>query len=189
MKYDTHSDFFDLTYMVKKRATIVDMKVVEKFVRTNKMPKTSAFLKKHFPQVLETRCFNQAGLSFQQEIKDTELGHLFEHILLVYLCQMRQLLKEDEDCSYSGVTSWNWEKDPRGTFAILIEINEEEQDIFYFALEKTCKLLNTLCTVHEMKQDQPDSWESNYLVDSLNSESVVVTVPSVTVASLSSHTT
>lgn len=110
---------------------------------TGKLPKTTKILKKRLPSVLKSKCFNEAKLPFYQEVKNTEIGHLFEHILLEYLC-LEKLKKGKKYASYSGVTKWDWIKETKGTFNINVQCPDTDSDIFPTALAKTAALTSTI---------------------------------------------
>lgn len=93
--------------------TIIEFSMAYPIVRTGCLPKTVTILSEKLPGVLKTTCFNDAGLPFEEEAKDTEIGHLFEHILIQYLY-------EELDYKFKGVTQWNWNINKRGTFQISI---------------------------------------------------------------------
>lgn len=64
-------------------------------------------------------CHNYPGLPFVKEAMITEIPHLFEHVVL-------ELQRRAHDLSgqriplLTGLTEWNWKKDPVGTFRIRI---------------------------------------------------------------------
>jgi hypothetical protein len=55
-------------------------------ISTSTIPATSLQLALHLPSIFGCNCFNDGNKSFGEECKNTELGHLFEHIMLEYLC-------------------------------------------------------------------------------------------------------
>lgn len=69
------------------------------------------------PTLREHLCFNRGGLPFVEELQDTELGHVFEHIVLALL-QQRGLYTR-------GQTTWNWERDPIGTYQVTINTGKK----------------------------------------------------------------
>lgn len=119
------------------------MKMELPFVNSHSFPQTAVILGKFLPQVFSHRCFNNKNLPFYQEACQTELGHLFEHILLEYL---RQLKVEAgfKDPVYRGETSWNWNQEKEGIFHIEISAGEEDLEILRIALEKSISLMNII---------------------------------------------
>lgn len=110
---------------------------------TRDLPQTHEILNAYFPKVLNTECYNDLNLPFHEEVRNTEIGHLFEHIMLSFLCE----LKMKSGCtkaSFKGVTEWNWKKDTKGTFHIKIDITSE--DIIYIqeAYESSHQILQLI---------------------------------------------
>lgn len=64
------------------------------------------------PTLGEHECVNRRNLAFAEELTQTELGHVFEHVVLEVL-SLRGL-------STRGQTTWNWERDPIGTYHVSI---------------------------------------------------------------------
>lgn len=143
IKTKDYQELFSLAVQHKSNHTLLTMKAFTKYVTTREIPQTYEILKKHLPRVLHTRCFNDQKLPFSEEVKATELGHLLEHILLQYLCQEKVTLGCTE-ATYNGVTMWNWEKYPYGTFHITIDSGFEDLAIFPFALQKAVTLFQQI---------------------------------------------
>lgn len=112
-------------------------------VTTQQLPLTTALLFKLLPDIYKTQCLNDQKLPFRQEIQDTELGHLFEHILLVYLCEEKVALGCQKSV-FSGTTSWDWHKEQRGMFHIRVRIKGEDQLLLQQALSKTMALFDVV---------------------------------------------
>lgn len=64
------------------------------------------------PSLREHICYNRSGLPFVEELENTELGHVFEHVMLAIL--------ERRGLCASGQTTWNWHRDPIGTYHVTI---------------------------------------------------------------------
>jgi cyanophycin synthase-like protein len=64
------------------------------------------------PSLREHICYNRSGLPFVEELENTELGHVFEHIMLAIL--------EQRGLCTSGQTTWNWHRDPIGTYHVTL---------------------------------------------------------------------
>lgn len=132
-------------------------------VNTSDFPNTLEFLKKNFKSVLSTKCFNDDNLPFKEEVKSTEIGHLFEHILLEQLC----LIKLDsgfDEAIFNGRTFWNWKKDPRGVFHILIDSKKKDLIFFSKALSNTIYLVDSLLSNTPKYNDEEigDKVKSNF---------------------------
>jgi len=121
------------------------MTVLGDIVNTRNIPETYTILNKLLPQIFLSKCFNDDRLTFKTEVQRTEIGHLFEHILLEYLCDYK-FSKGYKDVVFTGVTNWNWKKDPYGTFHIRVNSAQDDIDIFQKALERTISLVSLIMT-------------------------------------------
>ncbi len=142
-KFTLQGEQFTLSTTVSKNATKITMKVENHILYTSRLPLTSVILGERLPSIFKCKCFNDSHKNFQDESKDTEIGHLFEHILLEYLC-MEKLERGFEKAEYSGVTNWNWQKDAVGTFHINISIGIDELEIIARAFQKAVELLKSI---------------------------------------------
>src|SRR5437868_15160394 len=88
---DIHSNYFKLSVKQKSSETYVKMVLFSPTVNTYMIPQTHKILLKFLPRIYLSKCFNEKGLSFSQEVKKTEIGHLFEHILLEYIFEQKSL--------------------------------------------------------------------------------------------------
>lgn len=140
---NSYSDFFSLGIEYGKKTTCISLQALTGIAHTSSVADTVSILKTYLPSVLASECFNDKNLPFSEEVKDTELGHLFEHILLEYLCELK-MAKGTENVEFSGTTSWNWKKEMFGTFHIVISCGKEDRDIIYLAIEQTAKLVNSI---------------------------------------------
>jgi hypothetical protein len=116
---------------------IPNLKVVEiLFYNSNRakllveMPDTRRHSTKHaahipkmlfklFPHLARHRCENDNGYSFRRECQDTEIPHLFEHLVIEL---QSQVLRGDP---IRGETQWNWRVDPEGRFHVYVEYENE----------------------------------------------------------------
>jgi hypothetical protein len=124
------------------------MELIGDILSTKQLPSTTKILGEILPSIFNCRCFNNEELPFKTEAKDTELGHLFEHILLEYMCRFK-IDSGYKTAKYRGETSWNWNKSKRGVFDIDISISNREKNIFYKALEKSIILINLILQSNE----------------------------------------
>lgn len=137
------SDSFSVYVGTDEYKTHIDMNFFIQSVNTRDFPHTKDFFKKNFPSVLRTQCFNYKNFSFDKEIEATELGHLFEHILLDQLCFKKMNLGLNS-VSYSGRTSWNWRKEKKGIFHIFVNAKEKDKIFLDMALKDTINLFERL---------------------------------------------
>ena len=133
-------NLFSLTIMQRNTSTRIIMQLHRNEVNTSNLPFIVDLLKMNLPNVLATKCFNDDNLPFREEVRNTEIGHLFEHILLEYLCQLK-IAKGFSRASYAGRTRWNWIKDPRGKFHIHLNCGMKDSDILPIAIDKTVGLM------------------------------------------------
>lgn len=135
--------YYSIRVKQLRRKTKIDMNVYSPVVSTRSIPNTFKILKEHLPGVLETRCFNDDNLPFSEEVKKTEIGHLFEHIILQYMLEMKMALGQNKFV-LNGWTSWNWKKEKRGTFHIDIDTGIQDSLVFKEALNKSEKLMQQI---------------------------------------------
>ena len=112
-------------------------------VNTGELPHTYSTLSRLLPSVLKTKCFNDHNYPFTTEVKKTEIGHLFEHLMLDYICQYK-LAMGDKKVSVAGVTDWNWRRDPYGTFHITLEVGRAESTAFNEAFKNSIRIFEVL---------------------------------------------
>lgn len=123
---------------------IMSVRVPEELVATDVLPHTLTFLETHCSSVLCTKCFNPGKLSFREEVTDTELAHLFEHIILDLLVQVKVNLGAEDAC-FSGETRWDWRIDPVGTFEIELGVPKKDQYLLDLVLPRAIELIEELC--------------------------------------------
>ncbi len=140
------SQHFTLDVAMGSRGAIMHMFVKDGIINTSQLHFVHETLTDLLPSVLESQCFNDQGLAFCEEVKATEMGHLFEHILLEYVCLLK-IERGDEQATHSGRTSWNWQRDPKGTFFIYVDIPQSDRTIFLKALAKTILLMKVICNM------------------------------------------
>ena len=138
-----HSDLYELAVKHGEENTKIIMKVRQGTVNTRELPHTFALLKKFLPSVLRSTCYNETDDPFYREVQRTEVGHLFEHILIEHLCLLK-VSRGFENVEFSGVTKWNWVIHPKGTFHITVSADDGDQSIFPHAMEKTIELTNLI---------------------------------------------
>jgi hypothetical protein len=142
-QYSYAGNAFHYTGIKTKKGWSFKFSVLCSVVNTSQLPLTHQILHDTVPGVLRTECFNYDDVPFSQEVKQTEIGHLFEHILL-YLLLEAQMANGFEDAIYEGRTSWNWKKQPRGTFTISIWGPQLSDTVFGQLVTKTNQVLETI---------------------------------------------
>ncbi len=144
----TVDNFFSLVITQKQTAAKITMQLLFDQVNTNDIPMIVELLKLYLPNVLTTQCFNDEGYAFRDEVRHTEIGHLFEHILLEYLCQLKMAKGCNRAC-FTGRTKWNWIRDPKGKFYIHVNCSLKDADILPEAIEKTIQLMRIILANHQ----------------------------------------
>lgn len=71
------------------------------------------------PGLADHRCFNDAGRTFAEEIADTEVPHLFEHVVLELMAEA------GSPRSLRGETTWDFKRDGRGVFRVSLEYDDD----------------------------------------------------------------
>lgn len=106
--------FYD-TNMVKLVVEMPDPNVYS----TRQAPHIPKLLFKLFPHLARHRCDNNNGYTFRRECRETEIPHLFEHLIIELqgAAQGVSVLK--------GETQWDWHIDPKGRFHVYVEYQNE----------------------------------------------------------------
>ena len=64
-------------------------------------------------------CHNDDGRTFAEELADTEVPHLFEHVV------MELMAKAGSPRSLKGETSWDFKRDGHGIFRVAFEYDDD----------------------------------------------------------------
>jgi len=159
MKYYS-SPNYELSIAQTQSSTTIHMSVLKNIYTTKEIPLTKKLLKKTLPSVLTSKCFNPSNFPFWREVEQTETGHLFEHILLEYLC-IQKIDSGAKESIYNGTTYWNWRKQPLGTFTINIDIGQREHHIFNSAVIPAVTLMEQVFQQKEITSTT-QSFASNF---------------------------
>ncbi|MDQ2731455.1 MAG: hypothetical protein M3Y56_07340 [Armatimonadota bacterium] len=106
-------------------------------VRTAEAPHLPRTLLQLFPDLSLDQCENDFGLSFEDECEDTEIPHLFEHLVMEMQNQALAPRK-----ALTGVTYWDWTVDPRGCFHV--EVDYENEYVAIGAVRLAERLINAI---------------------------------------------
>lgn len=128
-------------------SVVITMRTLAGIVNTRDLPLTYSLLKKLLPAIFHTRCYNYARWSFAREVRATEVGHLFEHILLTYLCDA-QRHRGVFDVVFHGETAWDWNTDALGTFHISLSVQHTDESLFSKSLTQSISLMNLIWEAH-----------------------------------------
>jgi hypothetical protein len=108
-----------LFYDTNKVKLVVEMPDPDRCT-TDCSPHLPRSLFRLFPHMARHKCHNGNGYSFRREAMSTEVPHLLEHLIIELQSQAQhhEILK--------GETQWNWRVDPRGTFHVHVEYENEQ---------------------------------------------------------------
>ncbi len=108
-----------LFYHANKVKLVVEMPDPDRCT-TESAPHLPRGLFRLFPHLAHHKCHNGNGYSFRKEAMATEVPHLLEHLIMELQSQAlpHNVLK--------GETQWNWRVDPRGTFHVHVEYENEQ---------------------------------------------------------------
>lgn len=109
---------FSVSLLQKEDKILLTQHVWGNYINTKSFPLTYNILAKHIPTIFENECFNQDGQPFSHEVRSTEVGHLFEHLVLEILKIHHS--NEYGDADISGFTEWDWNREKVGVFNIQI---------------------------------------------------------------------
>lgn len=98
----------------------IEMPDPDKYL-TSQVPHVPKQLFRLIPRLSKHTCHNDGGLTFRQECRDTEIPHLFEHLIIELQLQAQQ----NESDLLSGETEWDWRVDPRGHYTVYVDYQNE----------------------------------------------------------------
>jgi len=133
------NNLFSVKIAHSKDSTNIQMDMTIPIVNTKVLPLTSNILNSYLPSIFYSKCFNERNQSFKREVQRTEIGHLFEHIILEYLFLIKES-RGSKNVVHNGLTHWNWTEDYHGVFHIDIDCAQKDKEVFYEALTKSINL-------------------------------------------------
>lgn len=136
------SSRFELVGFCDKHGTVIEMTVKNGFLKTGLFPMTRTILLARVPEVLETQCFNDEQLAFYDEVVDTEIAHLFEHLVLEYICQLK-IMAGYKSADHCGRTYWNTQSD-NGIFRVKIDACFRDRDFVVAAVAQSVKIIEEI---------------------------------------------
>ncbi len=136
---------FSISGTFGKRGVVMYLQT-SRIYRTDSLSGIVELLQWRLPSILRSTCFNDQGFAFEQEVQNTEFGHLFEHILLEYLCKAK-ITFGARKAVYRGRTSWNWPKQEEGVFKIYVNAYVEDKILFLKALGESIVLMRQICNM------------------------------------------
>jgi hypothetical protein len=115
------------------------LSLVNTKLTTKSYPKTVEILNRQLPGIFSCKCFNNEKRSFRKEAKNTEVGHLFEHILMENLINLHPVVH-----TCRGETRWDWQRNPLGTFEIELNTLEGYQVVWQEVLLRSMKIFDAI---------------------------------------------
>jgi|SRR3989344_864244 len=143
LPHSFHSSLYSLAVHQFTKQTVITMRVHVPIYTTKILPGTYIVLSHILPTIFKTKCFNYNKYTFAEEVRNTEIGHLFEHILLTTLCSLKQT-KGIYNAVYRGETYWNWKQDTFGTFHITLTTYRRDNILFTQAIAQSIGIMNQI---------------------------------------------
>ncbi len=148
VQFTKKNTLFDYVLTQRPSHAEVTIQFFTPFYTTKSLPQTITILETLLPRIFQHKCFNNYNRSFKAEAKETELGHLFEHIMLEYLCRMKYNNKTNPKVKLKGITEWDWLQDPKGIFHISLNSQIEDSYLLQKAAEETTNIMQTILLSH-----------------------------------------
>lgn len=138
------SDKFLLNFNFKGNKAWGEMFLLSMYTYTSSYPRTVNILKKKLPSILNCQCFNELSLPFSEEVKNTEIAHLFEHIMIENVCIYGLKHTQLDQLISSGRTSWIKKDLDKKHFRIELLANYMDKRIFEESLFDSINLLEEI---------------------------------------------
>lgn len=126
----------------EKDQVLLTQQILNPVINTKNLSGTIDIINREVPSLFQNECFNPNNLPFSEEVKATEVGHLFEHLILEFLKIEVEKLYGSAD--FSGVTSWNWTENKFGCFSIKINSALKYRPLFNRALKQAIRVLELI---------------------------------------------
>lgn len=139
----TYKNLFSLVTKSYSNKTYVNMQVLCGIHTTKNLPHTRKTLKKMLPSIFYSTCYNDENLPFSREMQDTEIGHLYEHILLELLAMYKRE-KTRNIGNIQGITEWNWKNEPKGTFHIHISVGKKDEHLLFNSIKRANEIMEQI---------------------------------------------
>lgn len=137
----TTNQLFSLRLLSREKKSYIYMQLFTNQITTRYIKNVTSILQEYVPSIFASICYNDRNLPFGKEMKNTEIGHLYEHILLEFVAQLHHIYRGDQS-DFCGTTSWNWQKTPRGTFKIEINVGKRDKEIMQKAMLMTNNVMD-----------------------------------------------
>lgn len=131
---------FSLAWKQEKNTVRLFYKSDRSHLTTQTLPNTVWLLSYYLPAIVNHKCINDENLPFISEAANTEIAHLFEHILIECICREYSKLG-DKSVVAKGVTRWHSTRFYEGEFYIDIEVSNLSETIFAIAMERATTIM------------------------------------------------
>jgi hypothetical protein len=140
----TKNTLFD--YVLTQRPTHAEITIqfFTPFYTTKPLPQTITILETLLPRIFQHKCFNNCNRSFKAEATETELGHLFDHIMLEYLGRFKFDSEGNTKIKLRGLTEWDWLQDPKGIFHISLNSKIEDSYLLQKSIQQTTQMMESI---------------------------------------------
>lgn len=126
-----------------KKFWVLHFNITPSLSSTSHFPQLFEDLRVLLPEIMVAQCDNPNNAPFCEEMKETQTAHLFEHLVLEYLCKLR-LRAGSSEASYEGRTFWDTTKSAGENSMIVISRQGEPQSVFVEAVTLSMQLLAQL---------------------------------------------
>jgi hypothetical protein len=113
-------------------------------VRTSAAPDLVSALRRLLPGITRHSCTSPASGLLASELNDTEIAHLFEHVVL------ELMVREGTDRATSGNTDWDFARDGRRTYRVTI--GSDDRELAHRAAEQALGLMNALLSGRDVPE-------------------------------------
>ncbi len=134
-------NLYSLKLSQKEKNATIQMDLHTPQTTTIDFPNTLFFLKKELPLIFNSKCYNYINADFETEVINTEIAHLFEHIMLTLLYE-EKMKSIKGYVKYDGVT--RWKKSKPFSYKIEISSGKNDEEIFSRALSKANRIINQI---------------------------------------------
>lgn len=123
--------------------------VSKDITKTRQLPGFVEAVLESMPELRFHKCENDRNLTFADELFDTEIAHVFEHVLLEIIGQI-----DTKAYRIKGWTNWDWKNSPRWTYEISLRYRDSR--VVFNALSRALTMFDVLidtCRVKEVASE------------------------------------
>lgn len=146
------SNNFRVTGMQMAEKVMLVQEIYNPAIYTKDLPATVEVLSKNVPSIFANRCYNGRKFSFKKEVENTEVGHLFEHLILE--CLKILAFGKYGKADFKGQTFWDWKTEKERKFNIVVYSDQNYKDIFEIALKRAVVIMEEIYK-HRARSPRP----------------------------------